>query len=156
MKVLVDDVGALAMEYCLMDGLSEIFCPAMVVQMEDRVVNSITAESHNSRTERARVVEKLQSLNAGLHTLSRFDQQKEMCGSALSTLNAQDAGCPSLKGGESDPSGEVVSENTFDLKGEDQGQAGSLAKGPTSDALFGSGSDPVTDSPTTPDDEKHA
>ena len=145
MKVLVDDVAVLAMEYCLMDGLSEIFCPAMVVQMEDRVVNGITTESHNSRTERARVVEKLESLKAGLQALNRLDHQKEMCGPALSRLNARDAGDPSLKGGESNSSGEAVSGNTFDLKGEDQGQAENLAKGLTSGALFGSESDPVTD-----------
>ena len=160
MKVLVDDIAVLAMEYCLMDGLSEVFCPATVMEMDDSMVNSIATESHSSQIERARVIEKLQSLEAGLHTLNRLDQQKEMGGRALSMSSVRGAGSPGLKGGKSDPSEEIVLEKPFDVKGEDEGRAESLAKAPTSDnfdALVGGGSVPENQSPvavfrTTSDD----
>ena len=134
MKVLVDSFAVLAMEYCLIDSLSAIFCPATVMEMDDSVVHNIATESHNSQIERARVNEKLRSLKAGLQTLKRLDQQKEMGNWALSMVNVRETGESSLKDGKSDPSENPVMEELLDIKGEDNRLTGSLAKEPTTDS----------------------
>ena len=134
MKVLVDSFAVLAMEHCLMDSLSEVFCPARVMEMDDSMVYNIAAESHNSQIERARVNEKMRSLKAGLQTLKRLDQQKEMSNWALSKSNVREKGDSDLKDGEFDLNEKPVLEELSDMKGEDNRPTGSPAKEPTMDS----------------------
>jgi hypothetical protein len=76
MKVLVDNFAVLAVEYCLVDGLSGIFAPDAVMTLDDNLVNEIAAETEDSQTERERATKKLTSLEAGLRTLNRLSRQK--------------------------------------------------------------------------------
>jgi hypothetical protein len=70
MKVFVDNFAVLGIEYCLLDALSSVFVPEMVMQMEEGLINNIAAETEDSRTERTRLTKKLTSLEAGLDTLT--------------------------------------------------------------------------------------
>ena len=76
MKVLVDNFAVLALEYCVADGLSGIFAPDTVMTLDDSLTSEIAAEIENSQTERHRASKKLTSLEAGLCTLNRLNQQK--------------------------------------------------------------------------------
>jgi hypothetical protein len=76
MKVLVDNFATLAMEYCLVDGLSCIFTPDVVMKLDEALINEIAAETEDSRTERERATKKLISLEEGLRTLNRISRQK--------------------------------------------------------------------------------
>ena len=76
MKVIVDNFAALAIENCLLDGLSCTFSPGTVMKLDDTLVSNIAAETEDSQEERARAVKKLDSLEAGLKTLNRFGRSK--------------------------------------------------------------------------------
>ncbi len=76
MKVLVDNVAVLVIEYCLLDGLSDLLSPGVVLRLDENLIRDIAVETADSQTERAGVLRKLKSLEAGLQTLGRLDIHK--------------------------------------------------------------------------------
>ena len=76
MKVMVDNFGVLGIERCILDGLSDIFSPDMVMRLDDSLIRNIAAETEESQIERARTIKKLKSLEAGLQTLNRLNRNK--------------------------------------------------------------------------------
>lgn len=76
MKVMVDNFAVLAIESCVMDGLSDTFSPDTVMKFDDILIRNIAAETEESQIERARTVTKLKSLEAGLQTLNRLNRNK--------------------------------------------------------------------------------
>lgn len=76
MKVFVDNFAALGIEFCLLERLSEMLSPEVVMDLEDKTVREIAAEEEVSRTERARALTKLESLETGLSTLRRLRRHK--------------------------------------------------------------------------------
>ena len=76
MKVMVDNFALLGIEYCVLDGLSDILSPDTVMKLDETLTKEIAAETEDSQTERARTLKKLESLEAGLQTLNRFGRHK--------------------------------------------------------------------------------
>jgi hypothetical protein len=76
MKVMVDNFALLGIEYCLLDGLSDILSPDTVMRLDEKLTKEIATETEDSQTERARTLRKLGSLEAGLQTLNRFGRHK--------------------------------------------------------------------------------
>ena len=76
MKVVVDNVAILGIEFCLLEKLSDMLSSDVVMNLEDDVVQEIAAEQPDSQIERARALTKLQSLEAGLQTLQRLGRHK--------------------------------------------------------------------------------
>lgn len=72
MKVIVDNFAALVVENCLLDQLSDTFSPDTVMKFDDDLVRDIAAETEDSQIERARVIRKLEVLEAGLQRLNRL------------------------------------------------------------------------------------
>ena len=76
MKIIVDNVGALGVEFCLLDNLTNAFTPEVVALLDDDVIKKIAAESEESMQERVRAEKKLRVLNNSFQTLSRFRRSK--------------------------------------------------------------------------------
>ena len=76
MKVVVDNVAVLGIEFSLLEWLSGLLSSDVVMNLDDSVMQEIAAEKEDSRTERARALAKLQSLKAGLDTLRRLGRHK--------------------------------------------------------------------------------
>lgn len=76
MKVAVDNIAVLGIEFCLLERLSEMLSPDIVLNLDDAVVQEIAAEKEDSQIERARALAKLHSLEAGLQTLRRLGRHK--------------------------------------------------------------------------------
>ena len=76
MKVLVDVFSVLTIEKCLLEKLPDIFCPQVVFGLEDSVLESIAAETEESKMERASSTKKLAVLEATLKILQRLDRHK--------------------------------------------------------------------------------
>ena len=66
MKTMVDNVAVYAIEETLLTGISELFPPSYVLQMDERVVKSIAAESVHSQALREQTQKKLEVLEKGL------------------------------------------------------------------------------------------
>ena len=66
------DFGNLAVEKCLLEPLATIFCPRAVEMLRDDTVYAIAAEDESSRLERARLQEKVASLQKSLADLRRL------------------------------------------------------------------------------------
>jgi predicted transcriptional regulator len=75
-KVIVDNFTLLNIEYCFLDGLSDILSPDTVMRLNEKLIKEIAAEIEDSQTEKARTLRKLRSLEAGLQTLNRFGRHK--------------------------------------------------------------------------------
>ena len=77
MKVVVDNVAVLGIEFCLLEKLSDMLSSDVVMNLDDTVVQEIAGEEEDSQKERARALAKLQSLEAGLQTLHRLGRRKK-------------------------------------------------------------------------------
>ena len=71
MKVLVDNVSVLGVEFCL-ERLADILSPETILRLPDETIQEIAAESEAVQNERTRTLTKLNSLEAGLSTLNHF------------------------------------------------------------------------------------
>jgi hypothetical protein len=74
MKFVVDDFGIHTIEECLLKKLPDIFTPAIVIGLEDAVIENIAAESEESKVERASSMGKLEILEKALSVLHRLDR----------------------------------------------------------------------------------
>jgi hypothetical protein len=79
MKTLVDVFSVLSIEKCLLEKLPGIFCPEVVIGLDDSLLQSIAAETEESKAERASSTKKLQILEATLKALHRLDRHKPKC-----------------------------------------------------------------------------
>ena len=66
MKTMVDNVTVYAIEETLLTGISELFPPSFVLQMEEALVKTIAAESEHSQALREQTRKKLEVLEKGL------------------------------------------------------------------------------------------
>ncbi len=76
LKRVVDDISVLAIEQCLVRRLPSLFSPEKVYCLSDADVRRIAAESDEAVAERARLEEKLGTLEAGLRDLRRLDKHR--------------------------------------------------------------------------------
>ncbi|KAI6377714.1 hypothetical protein MCOR25_002438 [Pyricularia grisea] len=83
LKEVVDNIGVLAIEDCLIQKLPEIFHPGTVHLLTTDEIHKIAAESPEAAAERARVNEKLRILHKGLRDLKRIDRRQSKTGSQL-------------------------------------------------------------------------
>lgn len=77
-KTLVDIFSELAIEQCLLQQLPEMFTPEVVFALEPDEIESIAAESEESRVERSRTMEKLKILEGTLKVLHSLDRHKSV------------------------------------------------------------------------------
>jgi hypothetical protein len=75
--VAVDNFAVLGIEFCLLEKLSDMLSPDVVMNLDDTVVQEIAGEEEDSQKERVRVLAKLQSLETGLQTLRRLGSHKK-------------------------------------------------------------------------------
>lgn len=76
MKVMVDNVAVLGIEFSLLERLSGLLSSDVVMNLDHSVVEEIAAEKEDSRLERARALSKLQTLEAALHTVRHYGRHK--------------------------------------------------------------------------------
>ena len=77
MKVVVDNIAVLGIEFCLLEKLSDMLSSDVVMNLDDTVVQEIAGEEEDSQKERVRAFAKLQSLETGLQTLRRLGRHKK-------------------------------------------------------------------------------
>ena len=68
----MDDFSSLAVEKCLLEPLSSIFCTKNIEALDDDLVRIVAAEGNNSRMERKRLNKKLSILQRSLSQLHRL------------------------------------------------------------------------------------
>jgi hypothetical protein len=66
LKTFVDNFSVLAIENCLIQKLPSLFCPADIIDIDDRTVAALASEDEGSAEERSRCTEKLKVLEDGL------------------------------------------------------------------------------------------
>ncbi|OCK86956.1 interferon-induced GTP-binding protein Mx [Cenococcum geophilum 1.58] len=76
LKNVVDDVGVLAVEDCLLKQLPSLFHPESICDMAEEDINRLTMESEGYSTERKRCSERLAVLEAGLGDLKRLNKHR--------------------------------------------------------------------------------
>lgn len=81
----MDVFSELAIEQCLLRKLPEMFTPEVVFALEPDEIESIAAESEESRVERSRATEKLKVLDSTLTVLHSLDRHKITGGSTFSS-----------------------------------------------------------------------
>lgn len=72
----MDIFSELAIEQCLLQKMPEMFTPEVVFALEPEEIESIAAESEESRIERSRATEKLEVLDRTLKVLHSLDRHK--------------------------------------------------------------------------------
>jgi hypothetical protein len=77
MKMVVDNIAVLGIEFCLVEKLSEMLSSEVVMNLDDAVVQEIAGEEEDAQKERARALKKLQSLESGLQDLRRLGRYKQ-------------------------------------------------------------------------------
>ncbi|KAI1121098.1 hypothetical protein F5Y10DRAFT_288917 [Nemania abortiva] len=90
LKKVIDDVGVLAIERCLIQELPGLLAPEVIYDLTDAEVQRVAGESQESAAERARATEKLHVLENGIvtrpiHRVSLFrdcDSSKTVTGMA--------------------------------------------------------------------------
>lgn len=97
LDVFVDNVAALAIENCLLRGLTDLLSPLKVSQMTDKELEAIASESDDIQEYRKQTVEKQTALEKSLDVCRR---QQRMIASAR--LNAKSAASKSTKDEPSD------------------------------------------------------
>ena len=76
MKFLIDDFGVHAIEECLLSGLTTIFTPEIVSELDDEAIRNIAAETEQSIEDRKTANRKLEVLQRTLTVLHRLDRHK--------------------------------------------------------------------------------
>lgn len=76
MKTIVDNFSVLSIEKCLLQKLPDMLTPEIVLGLDDEQIESIAAESAESRAERTQAVEKLKVLEGTLKVLQSLDRHK--------------------------------------------------------------------------------
>jgi hypothetical protein len=77
MKMVVDNIAVLGIEFCLVEKLSEMLSSEVVMNLDDAVVQEIAGEEEDSQEERARTLKKLQILESALQDLRRQGRHKQ-------------------------------------------------------------------------------
>ena len=72
MKMVIDNIAALAIERCLMLHVQSMFSPEIVHDLDEEIVKAIAAEPEDSRLQRAMTTEKLESLRRALQIVNRL------------------------------------------------------------------------------------
>ncbi|KAI1425906.1 P-loop containing nucleoside triphosphate hydrolase protein [Xylaria sp. FL1777] len=72
LKTVIDEVAVLAIEKCLIQQLSQLLTPEIILNLTDEEVRLVAAESEVSVAERERLSEKLEVLEGGLTQLRKF------------------------------------------------------------------------------------
>ena len=80
LKKVVDDIGVLAIEECLMQQLPTLFMPETIFDLDDNVIRRIAAESDESVAERERSTRRLRILETGLRDLGRLNNHPRNLG----------------------------------------------------------------------------
>ncbi|KAL9616956.1 MAG: hypothetical protein Q9160_008226 [Pyrenula sp. 1 TL-2023] len=75
-KKIVDDFSVLAIEECLLTKLPGLLSPEVIMELDDETIESIAAETEDSKTERARATEKLNGLRKTLDHLRRLSRHR--------------------------------------------------------------------------------
>ena len=76
LKALVDNFAVLAIEHCVIENIPTIFTPDVAMNLDEKVLRNIAAQSTGSKAERDRTSAKLKSLELGLQTLNRLAHHK--------------------------------------------------------------------------------
>lgn len=71
---MIDNIGSLVVEACLIRKLPTIFNAETVYDLQDANIQDLAGESKAVVEERARVMQKLQLLQNSLHDLKRLDK----------------------------------------------------------------------------------
>jgi len=66
MKLVIDNVAIQAIECCLVAGTSDLLSPSHVLQMDQKFVRGIAAESHQNQALREQTQRRMVVLQAGL------------------------------------------------------------------------------------------
>jgi hypothetical protein len=74
LKKFVDDFSVPAVETCLIDGLSTLFCPGNILDIDDEMVATLAAEDEESLIERRQCGEKLGVLENGMRELKNVQE----------------------------------------------------------------------------------
>ena len=75
MKIIVDNFATLGIEQCIMKVLPDTMSPEKILILPDDAVTFLASETEERMLERKRAQIKLESLEAGLHTLNRLRRQ---------------------------------------------------------------------------------
>ena len=86
MKLFIDNVAILVVENCLIDSLTDIFSPDIVSGMDDDLLECLAAEPETTRADRKWLKAKLEVLQLGLGTCSRYSIPSS-AGAVLSNLS---------------------------------------------------------------------
>jgi hypothetical protein len=68
----------LAVEACIVESLSILFCPENVLDIKDEIVATLAAEDEESSVERESCCEKLKVLENGLRELKRVQEHPSL------------------------------------------------------------------------------
>ncbi|KAK7178569.1 dynamin family protein [Paraphaeosphaeria sporulosa] len=78
LKKFIDDFSVLAVETCIVDSLSTLFCPENVLDIKDEMVATLAAEGEESSMERERCCEKLKVLESGRRELKSVQEHPSL------------------------------------------------------------------------------
>ena len=68
--MFINNIAVLAIENCLIKGLSGIFSPSLIASLSDEQLRAIAAESNEIRDERECLRQRLDALEAGKNVLT--------------------------------------------------------------------------------------
>jgi hypothetical protein len=66
MRTFIDNVANLAVEQCLIDGLTDIFTAAKVAEMDDEQLGQLASESDVTTEDRLKLVKRVTKLQKAL------------------------------------------------------------------------------------------
>lgn len=89
MKSVIDNIATQAIEWCLIAYVGDLLSPSHVLQMDEKFVRQIAAESRQTQTLRERTHQKLAALQSGLEICQVHVTRKPSSASSLiaSTLS---------------------------------------------------------------------
>lgn len=74
LKNVIDNIGSLAVEACLIQKLPTLFMADTVYDLEDTTIHGLAGESNEVVEEREKAAQKLKLLQNCLHDLKRLDK----------------------------------------------------------------------------------